>query len=99
MNSTPDEETVLLHRYATTGDAAAFADLVARHGDFVYSAARRQLRGDEHLADDVAQAVFIVLARKPASVRPGHLLGWLLRTTCYAASDARKRQARRAYHE
>jgi DNA-directed RNA polymerase specialized sigma24 family protein len=51
---------------------------VARHIDFVYSAALRVVNGDSHLAQDVAQTVFIELVRKAGSL-PGDvgLAGWL----------------------
>src|SRR5688500_1322802 len=96
--TTPDHE--LLHTYATTRAPDAFAALVARYVDLVYAAARRQLRGDAHLADDVAQAAFIVLANRAASVpanRP--LSGWLLQTVAYCAANARRAERRREHHE
>jgi hypothetical protein len=47
---------------------AAFSALVTRHGPMVLGACRRML-GDEHLAADAYQAVFLILARKARSVR------------------------------
>ncbi|MGH7180132.1 MAG: RNA polymerase sigma factor [Tepidisphaeraceae bacterium] len=82
-----------------TGDAAARAEIVRRHIDFVYSAALRQVR-DAHLAEDVSQAVFLLLTRKASSFRRGTILrGWLFTATRYAASNALKMKARREYHE
>ena len=56
---------------------AAFAALVSRHGPMVLGTCRNLL-GDRHAADDVFQAVFLVLARRAGSIRQRNLLGpWL----------------------
>lgn len=88
----------LLRRFATAGDRAAMDALVRRHVAFVYAAARREVR-DEHLAEDVTQAVFRLLTRRARSVPLGRLGGWLFRATRYAAANARKMEARRTHHE
>ncbi|HVT87332.1 MAG TPA: sigma-70 family RNA polymerase sigma factor [Tepidisphaeraceae bacterium] len=77
----------------------AFADLVRRYIDLVYSAARRQVI-DPGLAEDVTQAVFIIFHRKLKSLRAGTIISaWLLTTTHLCARDALKRRARRDKHE
>lgn len=53
----------LLKAFAETGDEAAFAAIVQRHGAMVQGVCLRIL-GDFHEAQDVAQAVFLALARK-----------------------------------
>jgi len=66
----------LLARYAG-GDEAAFTELFRRHGRMVLSVSRRIVR-DRHAADDVLQAVFLVLARKAGRLaRPERLASWL----------------------
>jgi RNA polymerase sigma factor (sigma-70 family) len=94
---TGDEE--LLREYAATGAEEVFARLVERHVDLVYSAAFRQT-SNHAMAQDVAQAVFTILARKAASLRRETVLsGWLFRAVRYAALDARKIDARRQTRE
>jgi RNA polymerase sigma factor (sigma-70 family) len=74
-----------------------FAELVRNHADLVYSAARRQL-GNSSMAEDVVQAVFILLWRKAEAIK-GPVAGWLVTATYLACRDARKLAARRQYHE
>jgi RNA polymerase sigma factor (sigma-70 family) len=75
-------------------DENAFRQLVERYGPIVYSAARRQAR-DEQSAEDITQAVFIVLIRKAGGVNPQNLAGWLIKTTYLVARQARRTEARR----
>jgi RNA polymerase sigma factor (sigma-70 family) len=79
-------------------DENAFRQLVERYGRMVYSSALRQAR-NEQTAQDIAQAVFIVLIRKIGGVKPEHLAGWLLKTTCLVAREARRTEVRRLRRE
>jgi DNA-directed RNA polymerase specialized sigma24 family protein len=90
----------LMHDYAETRSEEAFTELVRRHLDLVYSAAIRQVNGDMHLAQDVAQVVFSDLARKAGSLagRPV-LTGWLYTSTHFAAAKAVRAERRRQAHE
>jgi RNA polymerase sigma factor (sigma-70 family) len=88
----------LLSEYARSRSDPAFAELSARYTALVHAAALRQVR-HPHLADDVAQAVWIVLAQRPPRGAGNYLAGWLLTTTRYCAKDALRKQGRRAHHE
>ncbi len=81
------------------GDEDAFTSMVQRFFPMVFSAALRRLN-DAHLAEDVAQSVFIIFARKaPKLSREVVLSGWLLRTTNFVARDALKQMKRRLQRE
>lgn len=89
----------LVREYVRSASEEAFNALVQRHVDLVYSVALRHVR-DIHLAEDITQAVFVILARKAKSL--GHktvLSGWLCRTARFVSSDALKTQLRRRQRE
>src|SRR5580704_932578 len=89
----------LVREFVTEHSEAAFETLVARHVDMVYSAALRQTR-DPVLAGEIAQATFIVMARKAPTFRSGTVLPvWLLRTARYAALAEFRSRRRRQQHE
>src|SRR5260221_9919775 len=80
------DDMPLLREYVERGSDPAFAPLVSRHMGHVYSTAFRQTT-DAHLAEEITQAVFIILARKAPTIRPGTILGgWLFPTTPFASS-------------
>jgi RNA polymerase sigma factor (sigma-70 family) len=78
---------------------SALAECVRRYGQMVKRSAWR-ITGDEHLAEDVCQAVFLVLVRKAGSLINVKFLGaWLYRVAVTAARDVAKSQARRQKRE
>src|SRR5436305_5663437 len=84
-------DAALLDRFAATRDPAAFAGLVARYGPLVLGVCRRAV-GDPHLAEDVFQAVFLVLARKAGSIRRRDAVGsWLYGVAYRLGRKARAR--------
>src|SRR5580765_39563 len=89
----------LLREYVRSNSEDAFATLVSRHINLVYSVAMRQV-GDRTIAEEVSQAVFIILARKAPSLSPKTVLaGWLCRTARYVSAAALKHQRRRHARE
>jgi len=94
-----EDDMALVRQFAATHSEAAFAALVQRHIGLVHSAALRQT-GHAHLAEEITQSVFIVLARKAASLGQATILpAWLYRATRYAAADVLKQQRRRQARE
>jgi RNA polymerase sigma factor (sigma-70 family) len=93
----PDEPTdaALLGRFISEGDERAFTVLVNRHGPLVLRVCRRIL-GDGDDTEDAFQAVFLVLARKAATVgRRGALAAWLHGVARRVALKARSARVRR----
>jgi RNA polymerase sigma factor (sigma-70 family) len=90
-------DTELIQRHLK-GDEAAFADLVRRHVGWVHGMARRRVGAAQ--AEDVTQAVFIVLARQAPRLRPSTILpAWLFRITQFAAAKVQRSESRRRKHE
>src|SRR6185503_2019668 len=92
-------DSQLLARFVDQNDSDALAELVRRHVHWVDSMARRLVH-DPALADDVTQAVFVLLARKSPSLRRQTVLAnWLFVVTRYCASSALRKELRRRRHE
>lgn len=97
MNATND--MALVRDYAASRSEAAFAALVSRHVNFVYSTALRQVN-DPHLAQEVTQAVFVILAQKAGKLSGRVILtGWLFKTARYAALAQIRAEAKRRRRE
>lgn len=93
------DDRELLTTFSKTRSEAAFRNLVERHLGWVYSVALRKV-GSSALAEDVAQSVFILLARKAGDLRSEtNLSGWLFRTTRFVANRALRSEMRRASRE
>ncbi len=89
----------LLAEFARNESEAAFAALVARHVNLVYTAALRHT-GNRHHAEEITQAVFIILARKAGGLRRGTVLsGWLYQTARLTAANFMKGEIRRQRRE
>jgi RNA polymerase sigma factor (sigma-70 family) len=89
----------LLQDYARRGVEEAFATLVQRHINLVYSVALRHARIPSD-AEEITQAVFILLARKAGHLSRDIVLeGWLYQTARFAALSYARGQRRRQFHE
>lgn len=88
-----------IQEYADRGSETAFAELIHQHINLVYSVALR-FTGNAQDAQDVTQAVFIILAQKAASLRQRTTLtGWLYETTRFTARQLLRTRARRQARE
>lgn len=93
------KDGALLRQYVRHGSQAAFGEIMKRHLALVYGVCLREV-GDPQMAEDVTQGVFLVLARKAASLeKHATLTGWLFRTACLASKDALRRERRRRRRE
>src|SRR5476649_3097466 len=99
MAEMPNDDIALLRDYARKNSEPAFATLVSRHVNLVYSVALQEVR-DPALAEEITQGVFIILARKADSLGQQTILsGWLCRTARYASANALTIQRRRQHRE
>src|SRR5262252_6186544 len=93
------DDIELLGKFVEQHSEADFAVLVRRQVDLVYSAALRQTR-NPHAAEEVTQAVFVVLARKAGSLlRFNTLTGWLYQAARLTAANYLRSESRRARRE
>lgn len=89
----------LLRRYVDDNSEEAFAELVTRHINKVYSVALRHTR-NPHQAEEITQAVFVILAKKAAGLGSGVILsGWLYQTARLASVTFLRSEIRRARRE
>jgi len=96
MNMTDFE---LLNEYARTRRQDLFAQLVARHVDWVHSVALRRVH-DTHMAEDITQAVFLALAQNAAKLPHNTVLSaWLFGVTRCASLTAIRQEKRRRSRE
>lgn len=100
MSGTDDRtDASLLKAFAEGGDHAAFTILVERHGPMVHAVAKRMV-SSHHDAQDVTQAVFLVLARDAGKLaRKPSVAGWLHTVARRLALNARESRERRQHRE
>ncbi len=92
-------ERELFKEYTATGSNEAFEELVDRYAVLVHSACLRVL-GEQHAAEDVAQAAFLLFVRKAGGLsQETNLAGWLFRAATNTALRLRRTTLRRTRHE
>ncbi len=95
----PEPDDIKLLKQYAQGDESVFNVLFERYVNLVYSTALRQVPNPSH-AEEITQAVFIILTRKAKSLGPKTLLsGWLYQTTRLTAANFMKREVRRQRRE
>lgn len=100
MPTNVETDADLLQQFASNGSQAAFEEVVRRNVGLVYGSALRQLRGDSHAAEDIAQTVFVLLSRKAGTIPPNSVAAaWLFTATRYAVSHHLRAQRRRIDRE
>src|ERR1043166_9729124 len=93
------DDMELVRKFVTSHCERAFATLVERHVNLVYSTALRRL-GNAHDAEEVTQAVFLVLAAKAGHLRSGTILsGWLYQTAQLTSANFQRATLRRRRRE
>ena len=93
------DDSALLRQYADNHSDEAFAELVTRHVNLVYSVALRQV-GHPQNAEEITQAVFIILAKKAAGLRHEKALSsWLFQATRWTAINFVRSEIRRQNRE
>src|SRR5208283_5637901 len=97
MQEAVDRE--LLRQYVHGNSSEAFAALLSRHVNLVYSVALRKTSSAQ-AAEEITQAVFIVLAKKARELRDKTVLsGWLYHTARLTAANFLRNEIRRARRE
>ncbi len=93
------DDSALLRQYVENHSDEAFALLVAQHINLVYSVALRQV-GNPHQAEEITQAVFIILAKKAAELRHNKALSsWLFQAAHLTANNFVRSEIRRHCRE
>jgi RNA polymerase sigma factor (sigma-70 family) len=89
----------LLAEYLRNHSEEAFATLVARHVNKVYSVAMRHVR-NPHQAEEITQAVFVILLKKAGTLHQETILsGWLYHTARLTAVTSLRSDIRRVRRE
>src|SRR6266404_3492736 len=95
-----NEDMALVQEYVQSNSEQAFATLVSKHVNLVYSVALRLVYRNPHLAEEITQGVFIVLALKAKSLSPNTILSaWLCRTARYVSANTLRMQRHRQFRE
>lgn len=92
------DDNTLLRRFADTRDEEAFRALVDKYAGVVYGVARRRTGSDE-AAEEIAQDVFLALARKAGAIaRRRSLSGWIHRAATLESLKQLRNDATRQRH-